>query len=84
MLGSPGATPARKVGDLPRSNRVRLAPLGDRAVAAAPTPDEDNLVRAYAPILQLRAQEDPTDPCDTTEEQYNPPTWVDVVLGNPG
>lgn len=54
------------------------------AVAAAPTPDEDNLVRAYAPILMLRAQEDPVkDPCNTTEEQYNPPTWVDVVLGNP-
>jgi ABC-type sugar transport system permease subunit len=54
------------------------------AVAAAPTPDEDNLVRAYAPILELRAQEDPgEDPCDTTEEQYNPPTWVEVVLGNP-
>ncbi len=54
------------------------------AVAAAPTPDEDNLVRAYAPILQLRAQEDPVkDPCDPTEEQYNPPTWVEVVLGNP-
>ena len=54
------------------------------AVAAAPTPDEDNLVRAYAPILQLRAQEDPVkDPCDPTEEQYNPPTWVEAVLGNP-
>jgi len=54
------------------------------ALAAAPTPEEDNLVRAYAPILELRAQEDPVkDPCDTTEEQYNPPTWVEVVLGNP-
>ncbi|HSD23146.1 MAG TPA: hypothetical protein VLB79_02340 [Solirubrobacterales bacterium] len=54
------------------------------AAAVAPTPDEENLVRAYAPILELRAQEDPVnDPCDTTEEQYNPPTWVEVVLGNP-
>jgi hypothetical protein len=53
------------------------------AAAAAPTPDEENLVRTYAPILELRAQEDPTDPCDPTEEQYNPPTWVEAVLGNP-
>ena len=53
------------------------------AVAAAPTPDEENLVRAYAPILMLRSQEDIEHPCDTTEEQYNPPTWVKAVLGNP-
>jgi hypothetical protein len=53
------------------------------AAAAAPTPDEDNLVRTYAPILMMRAQEDPNDLCNTTEEQYNPPTRVEVVLGNP-
>jgi hypothetical protein len=42
---------------------------------AAGTPEEENLVRAYSPILMLRAQEDPVeDPCNTTEEQYNPPT----------
>jgi hypothetical protein len=58
--------------------------LATGAAAAAPTPDEDNLVRAYAPILMMRAQEDPVkDPCNTTEEQYNPPTEVEVVLGNP-
>src|SRR5262245_58736759 len=54
------------------------------AAAVSSTPEEDNLVRTYAPILELRAQEDPLeDPCDTTEEQYNPPTWVEVVLDNP-
>ena len=54
------------------------------ASAASATPDEENLVRAYAPILMLRAQADPVgNPCDTTEEQYNPPTWVKSVLGDP-
>ena len=53
------------------------------ATAAAPTPDEENLARAYAPILMLRAQEDPDDVCNTTEEQYSPPTRVEAVLGNP-
>jgi hypothetical protein len=54
------------------------------AGAASATPAEENLVRTYAPILMMRAQEDPVgDPCVTTEEQYNPPTWVEVVLGNP-
>jgi hypothetical protein len=38
------------------------------------------LVKAYAPITMLRAQEHP--PCDEDEEQYQP-TSVDVVLGNP-
>jgi hypothetical protein len=53
------------------------------AAAASSTPDEENLVRTYAPILMTRAQEDVADPCDTTEEQFSPPTWVEVVLGNP-
>lgn len=38
------------------------------------------LVRAYSPIVMLRAQEDP--PRNTAEEQYEP-TTVDTVLGNP-
>ncbi len=39
-----------------------------------------DLVRAYSPIVMLRAQEDP--PCDSSEEQYLP-TKVEAVLGNP-
>jgi hypothetical protein len=59
-----------------------LLPATAGAISA--TPAEQNLVRAYAPILMMRAQEDPVgDPCVKTEEQYNPPTWVEVVLGNP-
>ncbi len=46
---------------------------------AAESPPE-KLVRTYAPIVMLRAQEDP--PCDTAEEQYEP-TTVNVMLGNP-
>jgi hypothetical protein len=57
---------------------VSLLPVA--GAAAAPTPEE-RLVSAYAPITMLRAQEDP--PCDTAEEQFSPPTTVDVVLGNP-
>jgi hypothetical protein len=38
------------------------------------------LVDRYAPIVMVRAQQDP--PCDTSEEQYEP-TTVDTVLGNP-
>jgi hypothetical protein len=52
------------------------------AAAVSSTPDEDNLVRTYAPILMMRNQT-AEDNCNTDEEQYNPPTWVDVVLGNP-
>jgi hypothetical protein len=39
------------------------------------------LVDTYAPIVMLRAQKNP--PCDTSEEQYAPPTSVRAVLGNP-
>jgi hypothetical protein len=49
-------------------------------VAHAAKSPRHELVKAYAPITMLRAQEDP--PCDNQEEQYEP-TSVDVVLGNP-
>src|SRR5665809_37349 len=49
------------------------------APAQAESP-KHRLVRVYAPITMLRAQEDP--PCDVDEEQYEP-TTVDVMLGNP-
>src|SRR4051812_12186763 len=56
-----------------------LAGPGSTAARSAPRVDQE-LVDRYAPILRLRAPEDP--PCDTTEEQYQP-TSVDTVLGNP-
>jgi len=37
------------------------------------------LVDTYSPIVMLRAQ---SDPCDSTQEQYQP-TTVDTFLGNP-
>ena len=46
---------------------------------AAPTPAQQ-LVARYAPILEVRKQENP--PCDESEEQYEP-TTVNAVLGNP-
>jgi hypothetical protein len=50
--------------------------------AAAQTADQNALVATYAPHLMLREQT-AGDNCNTREEQYNPPTRVEVVLGNP-
>src|SRR3954452_22132714 len=49
---------------------------------AATSPEQKQLVAAYAPHLMLREQTK-DDNCDTTEEQYGPPTTVDTVLANP-
>lgn len=70
-------------GRLGRLGTVLAAAL--TAWLAAPTAEaaqssQEKLVRTYAPIVMLRAQEDP--PCDTSEEQYEP-TTVNTVLGNP-
>ena len=48
--------------------------------AGAQESPERRLAAKYAPIVMLRAQDDP--PCDNTREQYLP-TTVDAVLGNP-
>ena len=53
-----------------------LASPADAAPSAA-----RRLVDTYSPIVMTRAQRDP--PCDSSEEQYGPPTSVDAVLGNP-
>jgi Vacuolar protein sorting-associated protein 62 len=52
------------------------------SAVAVTSPEQEELVAAYAPHLMLREQTD-DDNCDTTEEQYSPPTTVDTVLGNP-
>ncbi len=49
--------------------------------AKAATSAAQQLADKYAPIVMMRAQRNA--PCDNTEEQYWPPTSVDVVLGNP-
>jgi hypothetical protein len=54
--------------------------LSAAAGQAAETP-RHQLVRAYAPIVMLRTQEE-DPPCDSSEEQYLP-TTVHAVLGNP-
>jgi hypothetical protein len=63
---------------------VVVGALVSAVPAAAPAAEGKSagqqLVEAYAPRLEIRAQEDP--PCDTTEEQYES-TTVDTVLGNP-
>jgi hypothetical protein len=56
-----------------------VAWLAAATPGAAASPERE-LVKAYSPIVMLRAQEDP--PCDTSEEQYEP-TSVNTVLGNP-
>ncbi len=55
--------------------------LAAGAAQAATSPAEQQLVEKYSPILMLREQQDAL--CDTTVEQYKPPTTVDTVLGNP-
>ena len=49
--------------------------------AEAATSAAQQLADKYSPIVMMRAQHNA--PCDNTEEQYWPPTSVDVVLGNP-
>jgi hypothetical protein len=46
------------------------------------SPEQRQLVSTYSPELMLREQT-AADNCNTREEQYNPPTTVQVVLGNP-
>ncbi len=72
----------------PERLAICLAAIASVSFLAAPSAgaasaDDENLVRTYSPILMLRAQQDPNDPCDNTEEQYNPPTRVEVVLDKP-
>src|SRR3954447_7680952 len=55
--------------------------LAASAVASS-SPEQEELVAAYAPHLMLRAQKDKEN-CNIREEQYGPPTTVDTVLGNP-
>jgi hypothetical protein len=52
------------------------------SAVAATSPEQQELVAAYAPHLMLREQT-ADDNCNTREEQYNPPTTVDIVLRNP-
>ncbi len=51
------------------------------AAAAASPGAAQKLIDTYSPIVMMRAQH--RDVCNTSEEQYAPPTSVDVVLGNP-
>jgi hypothetical protein len=63
---------------LTASASLLLASTADAAV----TPEEQALVSKYAPVVNLREQKH-RDNCDTTQEQYSPPTAVTTVLGNP-
>jgi hypothetical protein len=49
---------------------------------AASSAEERQLVSTYVPELMLREQTDDSN-CNTREEQFNPPTTVETVLGNP-
>jgi hypothetical protein len=48
---------------------------------AASLSASQQLADKYSPIVMLRKQTDGI--CDSSEEQYSPPTTVDSVLGNP-
>ncbi len=49
---------------------------------AVSSPEQQQLVSAYAPELMFREQTKDSN-CETTEEQFNPATTVNTVLGNP-
>jgi hypothetical protein len=49
--------------------------------AAAAIGAAQRLADKYAPIVMMRAQQHAL--CDSSEEQFWPPTSVEVVLGNP-
>jgi hypothetical protein len=55
-----------------------LVASGSASASESPT---QRLVDAYAPIVMMRAQHNGV--CNTSEEQYGPPTSVNVVLRNP-
>ena len=48
---------------------------------AAPRSAAQQLAGKYAPVVMVRSQDNGV--CDTSEEQYAPPTSVDAVLGDP-
>jgi Vacuolar protein sorting-associated protein 62 len=52
------------------------------SAGADTSPEQRQLVSTYSPELMLREQTDKKN-CNTTEEQYNPPTTVGTVLGDP-
>ena len=59
-----------------------LAALTYLASPAAASPSAaQRLVDTYSPIVMMRAQNNGL--CDSSQEQYWPPTSVNVVLGNP-
>jgi hypothetical protein len=71
--------PGRLAASLAAAASVSLI-LAAGAAADAASPAEQQLVDAYAPILKLRQQK--SEVCNTTVEQYKPPTTVDTVLDN--
>ena len=52
------------------------------SAGADTSPEQRQLVSTYSPELMLRKQTDKRN-CNTTEEQYSPPTTVSTVLRNP-
>ena len=53
-----------------------ITPMGAAAAISA----EQQLADRYAPVVMVRAQ---SNTCSTSQEQFAPPTSVDVVLGDP-
>jgi hypothetical protein len=56
-------------------------PVPARAAASSTEAAAQQLAAKYSPIVMLRQQTDGI--CDSSEEQYSPPTSVNSVLGNP-
>jgi hypothetical protein len=58
-----------------------LASPADGSPVTASTSAAQRLADKYAPIVMMRSQDNGL--CDSSEEQYGPPTSVELVLNNP-
>jgi hypothetical protein len=76
------ARPCRRPRSFVGAVAIFLLLLSLVAVPAQASPSAaQRLVDAYSPIVMMGAQD--YGVCDSSKEQYWPPTSVDVVLGNP-
>src|SRR5581483_10770045 len=78
--GMPARISGRAVGALIALAAICAALLSGASSARAQPGAAQRLADRYAPIVKLRKQTDGI--CDSSEEQYSPPTSVNSVLGN--
>jgi len=78
LTGSPGRGKLRLIG---AAVAITAALWSFTPPARASASAAQQLADAYSPVVMVRSQEQGI--CDSSEEQYWPPTSVDTVLGDP-